>query len=154
MTTSLTACIVALISFLVGIELTLGVASIIIAEQYGSVSCIGTYSGISFTYGTWLIISGITQIFMVLATILFGGWYLVTKDDVFSVLLVFTVIIGRAFAFSWYICGAILFFQTIDNESCVSDSAPLYQFGLALFILQTIAWAFTCLGGNHHNNSR
>jgi len=55
-------------------------------------------------------------------------------------------IFGTLFEFSWYIIGAIMYFQDV-NGSCGNEQM-IHHFGLALFIICTISWGFACCGSS------
>lgn len=149
-------CITMLVSTVLGALFSLSVTAVIIHDKYGLDECIGTYGGISFGYDTWLEIYGWTNIALLcfFAFAAFCGFLAQSSEDATSCVgacAVLIAVIGYAFQFCWYIVGAILYFQEV-NSSC-APGKPLHDFGLALFIIQTIVWGSACLGGKSQSDS-
>lgn len=119
----------------------LSVCAIIVHDRYNDRTCIGSYGGIMFGYVKWLYIYAWTNIGLIGCMI----WLFVISR--FSSVKVNTLKLnilrlGYLFQFAWYIVGAILYFIEV-NKSCSSGDI-LYDFGLVLFICQSIA-LFTIL---------
>jgi len=131
----------------------LAIGEIVVANKFGDDVCVGNYHGISFSYKTWLLVSGWVNIATFCALAALGGCYLVAASAQGTVA---QGAIGAAgaclmwlfgmYSLAWYIVGAVLFFKEIE-PSCQSGK-PLYDFGLALFILQTIG---ICCGACNKN---
>ena len=139
-------CIV--IAFLIANSLlfSLSVAAISIHAKYGNDLCIGSYSGISFGYDVWLNIYGwtnISLIIFILIMLLVCVYYEWLQPSCVC-LIKFVAVLAYFFQFSWYIVGSVLYFQEV-NSNCQSGR-PIHDFGLALFIIQTICWGASCLG--------
>jgi hypothetical protein len=135
-----------ILTIVIGLELALAIPAVVIAEQHEHESCIGSYSGISFPYGIWLKVFGWTQIGAVLATIVFGALSIVCEMEAASAMIILTNVLSGFFHFCWFIVGAVLYFKEV-SPNCPSGT-PLYDFGLALFIIQCIAWGGACCGGS------
>jgi len=125
--------------------LCLSIAAITISNKYSNDQCIGIYKGISFTYGTWLFAYGITEVIGTGLLVFFSLAWFMTESYCLGLITVVTWAVTYIFQFCWYIVGSILFFQTV-NGTC-DDTSTIQQFGLALFIIQTIIWVLACLGG-------
>ncbi len=102
----------------------------------GTPSCVTTYPGISFDFSTWLIIYGISEIMFIVSCVSGLILYVYGFEDCVSCLFCCITIPGLIFSFSWYIIGAFLFFQTVNNEKCMGQE--IYDFGFAWFIIKTV----------------
>ncbi|MDD4930727.1 MAG: hypothetical protein PHG66_01055 [Candidatus Colwellbacteria bacterium] len=119
----------------------LSICAIIIHDRYSNTTCIGSYSGIVFGYVKWLYIYAWTNIGLIgcMCWLFIISRFSSIKVDSLKLNI---LRLGYLFQFAWYIVGAVLYFIEI-NESCSSGDI-LYDFGLALFICQTVVW-FTIL---------
>lgn len=109
--------------------------AIFIHERYSDNECVGTYGGIFFGYVKWLYIYGWTNIGII--GIMFWLFSISKCTDMkFETLKRNILCLGYLFQFSWYIVGAILYFVEVNNSCSTGD--VLYDFGLALFICQTV----------------
>lgn len=111
--------------------------AIFVHEKYSDIDCITSYSGISFGYIKWLYIYGWTNIGIISIMI----WlFIISKctDVKLDTLKLNFLRLGYLFQFSWYIIGTILYFTEINNSCSPKD--VLYDFGMALFICQTIVF--------------
>jgi hypothetical protein len=136
-------CIVILIFIYFAAVLTLAIFSIIISNLNNNTFCIGSYNNIVFNYTTWLQIYGWTEI-GIIATINFLLYLMIFHKincSYYLIIIIFTL--GYLFQFAWYIIGSVLFFETIQPY-CQNANKSLWQFSLALFIIQTILWFYGC----------
>lgn len=127
------ACCVITIGIVSG--LCFGIASILISISNTNNSCVEKFSGISFNYLQWLYIFGIIQLAWIVLLCVIGFFWFVVKID-----LMFLCHIMNLFNFAWYIVGSILFFEEVA-KTC--QGCQLYNYGLTLFILQTIGFVAT-----------
>jgi hypothetical protein len=138
-------CILLVVLIFVGLLLSLAISALAIGSNFKNDQCIGTYASISFKYDTWLLTYGITNTIMISLLLLCGMCYMCTESDAYKLFAIFIYGIFCTFHFAWYVVGAVLYFNTVSN-SCQAGK-PLHDFGLALFIIDTISWTFICLGG-------
>ncbi len=126
--------------FAVACNSVFAIAALSIAYQYGADECMVKYHGISFNYGTWLLIYGWTQIIEALILLTLGAIFCILKfmlinDNATFIVATIVVIIGSLFQIAWYVVGAILFFMEVDPTCSVAS--PLHKFGLTLFIIKS-----------------
>jgi hypothetical protein len=116
-----------------------------IAISNGSSNCISTYAGISFNYNTWLLVYGVINISVTI--FLFSTFLiiLVSSSEILFIQWAVIYLLNSLFNFSWYIVGSILYFSTVHNNTCQDQNLSLYQFGLVLFIIQTISFSIDLL---------
>lgn len=112
------------------VHLIFGITSLVIYFEHDT--CYTTYGGISFDYGTWLLIQGIYCLFIVL--LILSTTFCKTEESKILIQCAYCLI--ASFALSWLIVGGILFFKTV-NDQCDSGSR-IHIYGLALFIMQIL----------------
>ena len=116
----------------------ISVGAIFVHEKYSDIDCIDSYKYISFGYVKWLYIYAWTNIGIIAVM----SWLFVISrcsNMKIDYLKLNILRLGYIFQFSWYVIGAILYFIEINKTCSVKD--VLYDFGLALFICQTIIFA-------------
>jgi len=126
----------------------LAVGAIIVHDRYSNITCIGSYGGITFGYVKWLYIYAWTNIGLIGCIGWLDGISRISTIGVDNLKLNI-LRLGYIFQFAWYIIGSILYFIEI-NKSCSTDDI-LYDFGLVLFICQSIVWV-TILFQDRTNN--
>jgi hypothetical protein len=139
-------------------NVTLAVTAIDVAWKDGNDQCIGNYKGISFSYGTWLLIFGWTDIAEVAAVlVVIAGLILSlqmhneTCAEGLGMCAICLFAVCETFQFAWYVVGAVSFFAEVA-PSCPQGSR-LYDFGLALFVIKTVLFGCCCLlGGNQKSD--
>lgn len=132
------------LSFITCYLLSTSITALVISSHHENDQCMEECSGIFFAYGIWIEITyanwlkiyGITEIYTMGVCLFLFIWWRHMRDDCLMCLGYTVAILGYAFQFVWYIIGAILYFKTVIS-SCPSGQ-PLHDFGLALFIIQTI----------------
>lgn len=123
----------------------LSIAAIVVSLEEADDACLQHYSGISFGYPTWLYVYGVTSIALTTVFILVvttGAFSESLSSPVAISILcpgVSVVVLGGLFEFAWFIVGAVLFFKEVAPD-CPSGHL-LYDFGLALFIIQCVGYA-------------
>jgi hypothetical protein len=129
--------------------MAMGIASIVIWQQNKENPCVGTTDLVSFDYLHYLLITGVCIIAVngvsILLVCCYGMATLVdfTFGEVASgALFVTLTLLNGFFTIAWYFVGAILYFSTIHLD-CPSGQS-LRDFGLAFFIIQTVAIACAC----------
>lgn len=146
-------CVLILFVVVFSALLSLSIASIVIADKNQNAVCISSYSDISFNYTTWLQIMGWTNIVVIIITFLSGVGYILYETSAIGICGISFLVLNHMFQFTWYIVGTILFFETV-NSSCKDSNSSLYLYGLALFIIQTIGWVFTCCGSGANSSKK
>lgn len=144
---------VALIFFgiYLGVASSLSIAALVVSNKDGDNTCIGHYNGISITYAKYLVVFGWTTISISLFTLFTVLISLVYKENILQPIAIALVMLFSIFDFCWYIVGTILFFKEVNNNC--GDYTMIHQFGLALFIIKTIAWSVACCGSRHNSNN-
>ncbi len=151
-------CFIGLMVLIVGFNSALAIAALQIAHQYGADECMVKFQGISFDYGTWLVIYGWTQISesLILLTLAgcFGVLILMHAEDIItfvSIAMGAVLGIGSLFQIAWYVVGAILFFMEVAPHC--SSGLPLYKFGLTLFVIKSVIVGCGLLSANAKKES-
>jgi len=130
---------------LMAIGSSLGIASLVIWDQNRTNPCIVDSDLINFGYLTWLRWTGITILIVngVSAFVLCIFAYAMSMDNhsglgaICYACLALSNVISGLFQLAWYVVGAILLFDGVYNNC--PHGLPLAQFGLALFIIQSIS---------------
>lgn len=120
--------------------LSLGISSIIVAKQTSVTthsSCYNTYDGVSFSFMTWLLWSGVMDL-VSFAVFLFSMVLFWKGGPVFTCWGVFAVLIVM-FNFAWFIVGAVLLFTEVLH----CNHSQLWAFGLAKFCINGSSILFT-----------
>jgi hypothetical protein len=138
---------------IIAIALTFGIVAIVIADKYGNDQCVGSYAGISFSYGTWLLVFGAIKVVMCFVSTILVIASVLDKSGCSLIVTYIVGALGMGFDFAFYIVGSILFFNEVNSTNCSTEQPPLQQFGLALFIIQTIMWSCVILGASRKAES-
>lgn len=115
----------------------MAVGASIVHNLYSDITCVGSYKGVPFGYVKWLYIYAWTNIGCIGTMIWLFAVSRISNIKVDS-LKSWVLVMGYLFQFAWYIIGSILYFIEI-NKPC-SKGDVLYDFGLGLFICQTVLW--------------
>jgi hypothetical protein len=151
-------CIGCLMIFLAACLCSLAITAIIVANRDDD-RCIGSYAGIDLSYETWLMVYGIVTLVSVgiagaLGTLALAGAVVGEKITAYltgcSAIVLFAL--WLIWQFCWYVVGSILYFQTVYSN-CQAGTT-IYQFGLALFIIQTTTFACVTFGGSNEVRNR
>ena len=131
------------ISIFLGILLLIGfavpISALVISATSAHAECVGQYGRINVSYGTWLLVYGISCIIL-LSFMLFTLCLLVrnraeasNRSICHGICL---ILFQGVFQLAWFVVGAVLYFNVVAPDC--SSSSTVYAFGLALFVLQCI----------------
>jgi hypothetical protein len=107
----------------------------------GDPSCATSYEGITFTYSTWLYYFGLIG-FIHLGVMLLTVILELLMENVGALIGFIVWVVYGLWAFAWYIIGAVLLFETLASQECRGEH--IWKFGLALFIIHTVALCVRC----------
>jgi hypothetical protein len=116
---------------LLALLLALPIAAIVMGQLHGNDACVGGNGMINVSYQMSLYIYGGVVIALV------GLELLVDLTGILGGVLWQLKYLTNVFLFAWTIVEAIIFFDTVNGHCTSSDS--IWQFGLALFILQVLS---------------
>ena len=111
--------------------------------------CIGVSTTIKLSYVQWLQIYGWTNI-SIMAIALVCLWYYSDRQEYLTsiwwrphgliqcecIVLFVSSVVGLIFQIAWYIIGALLFFETV-NDSC-GVTLAIHHLGIGIFVMETV----------------
>jgi hypothetical protein len=141
--------IIGLLAGIYAIIIAIGSVSIVYGKKYESTHCTSTATDAftSISLQTWLLVNGIVPIItntleMIIALFVVGAAFsgiesLTDTTKATGVAIVVITTLGKLFSFAWLITGGFVLFG--DSMSCRSEAKPLWDCGLAMFIINCIA---------------
>jgi hypothetical protein len=128
---------------------TMSIAALVVRSQNEGNPCVTNSGLMSIGYLDWLLGFGVSSFVANSIATIIGIIYIKATSDAnqrtinwsFGLLVLINLISGL-FQLAWYIVGAILYFTEI-HDSCPARHS-LRDFGLSLFIIQSVSLACTC----------